>query len=81
MAGITANVQRTGEPDPDIVSGFTRAAIASSGYCWGLKSLCVRRDGCVTALIPWRMLSPCMSVYKIKGRDVWPVLRNEFGQI
>lgn len=46
MAGITANVQRTGEPDADIVSYFTRAGIAASGCL--LRSLYARKDGCVT---------------------------------
>lgn len=67
MAGITANVQRTGEPDTDIVSGFTRAGRASTGYCWGLSSLGASKDGCVRVWIPWRMLSPSMSAHKIKG--------------
>lgn len=65
-----------GEPATDIVSGFPRAGIASSAYLWVLRNLGVRKDGCVTALVPWRMLSPCMSVHKIKGRDAWPVLQS-----
>lgn len=48
MAGITANVQRTGEPDADTVSYFTRAGRASSGCL--LRSLYVRKDGCVAPI-------------------------------
>lgn len=65
-----------GEPATDIVSGFTRAGIASSAYFWVLSSLCVRKDAGVTALAPWGMLSPCMSVHKIEGRDARPVLQS-----
>lgn len=53
MAGIAANVQRTAEPGTDTAPASAGAGTASSGCSW--------------ALIPWRMLSPCMALCKIKG--------------
>lgn len=75
MAGITANVQRTGEPDADIVSYFTRAGIASSGCL--LRSLYARKDGCVTTF--FNSLENAVPLYvclQDKGRDAWLVLQS-----
>lgn len=67
MVGITANVQRTGQSNIDIVFALCRAIVISSGYFWLLLSLYVRNDDCVIPLIPWGVLSPFISVYTDKG--------------
>lgn len=49
-----------------------RAVIIPSGYFWLLIRLHVRKDDCVTSLIPWRMLSRFMSEHTAKGEGCSP---------
>lgn len=44
-----------------------RAVIRASGCFWWLLSLCIRKEDCVIPLIPWRTLSPFLSVYTRRG--------------
>lgn len=43
------------------------AVIRASGYFWLLISLYVRKEDCVISLIPWRTLSPFLSVNTRRG--------------